>query len=1346
MRPGILIDSSSDLLDHLYRFMIDGISRTKYAWLLLFPWLLPAQNASFNLSTATIVVGATAGNASVQLVASPPTAAWTAASNASWLQLAPASASGTGSALVQFSYAANPNTGAQSGTLTIAGQTLTVTQAGSGAVPLSIMTTLISQGLNLPYAVAVDSGGNLYIADTGHNAVQEWIAATQHMTTLVGAGLNAPHGVAVDGQGNVYIADAYNNAVEEWSPATRQLVTLVSSGLNFPLGVAVDGQGNVYIADFGNNAIKQWNPATQQVTTLVGSGLNNPTGVAVDALGNVYIADFRNNAIKQWSPTTQQVTSLVSQGLSFPNAVALDSQGNAYLVDGNNNALKEWNAASQAVSTLVSSGVNGSFGVATDGQGNYYIANTSTSTILKLSSAYFALGATNLNEGPQAGTDSVPVQVLGAAIQLTATSDQTWLTITSTAGGAIGFAFQANTSLASRTAHIMVLGQQATVTQSGDVPANLTKSAGDGQSTPAGQPFPALLQVNVTDANGIPLPGAAVTFSVTPGANGAGGTFSANPPMPILTNQSGAATAPPLTANGIAGTFTVTASVNVLTATFSLTNIGYTLASRAVLVGSTAGNGTALLISTGPWTATSNASWLQIAPGSTTGVGSALIQFSYSANLNPGAQTGTLTIAGLAFTVTQAGASYVPVTPVTTLLSSGLNNPQGVAVDGQGNLYVADTANSVIKEWSSSTQQTVVLSSGVNNPSAVAVDGYGNVYIADSGNHAIEKFSAANQQLTTLVSGLSNPSGVAVDGQGNVYFSDTSNNAIDEWNAASQQVTTLAGSGLSNPTGVAVDGQGNVYIADTGNNAIKQWNAGSQQVATLVSTGLSSPMGVAVDGQGNVYIADTGNNAIKQWNAGSQQVATLVSTGLSSPMGVAVDGQDNIYVADTNNNAITKFTPAYLALSASSLNEGAQAGTDSVTAQVLPASVPLTATSDQSWLTITGIASGVIAFSFQSNTTGASRTAHITILGLQVTVTQSGDLPSSLTKCAGDGQSAQLGQPFATALQVCVTDAGGSPVSGSPVMFSATPGATGASGTFSANPPMPILTTPTGSATAPTLTANAIGGTFTVTASVNALSVTFTLTNLAPTLGASSALVGSAAGSGSVLLLASGAWTASSNVSWLQLSAGSTGGTGNALIQFSYGANPNATAQTGTLTISGLTFTVTQAGAGSSLIGVVTTLVASGLSSPNGVAVDGPGNLYIADGSNNAVKEWSVSTQQVSTLVSSGLNAPTGVAVDAHGNVYIADSKNNAVKQWSVATGQVTSLVSTGLSSPIGVAVDSQGNVYFSDAGHNAIKEWVAATKAVNSLVSTGLNIPLGVAVDIEGNVYFADSKNNAIK
>ncbi len=1320
----------------------------KYAWLLIFPWLLSAQTANFALSTANLVVSAGGGSASVQLVASPPTAAWTASSNASWLHLSPADSSGTGSALVAFTYDPNPNPTEQSGTLNIAGLTLTVTQAGSSFVPVSSLVPLISQGLNLPYAVALDGSGNLYIADTGHNAVEEWVAATQQLTTLVSTGLNAPHGVAVDSQGNVYIADAYNNAIKQWSPVSQQVATLVSAGLNFPLGVAVDGQGNVYIADFGNNAVEEWNATTMQLTTLVGSGLNHPTGVAVDAFGNVYIADFRNNRVEQWNALSGQLTTLISQGLSFPNALTVDGQGNVYLVDGNNNALKEWSAATQAVSTLVSSGVNGSFGLATDGQGHFYVANTGTSSILQLSSAYVGLGATGVTENPQAGNDSVAVQELGANVPLTATSDQSWLTITGTAGGVISFAFTANTSAASRVAHILVLGQQFTVTQSGDLPAGLSKSAGDGQSTPAGQPFPVLLEVNLTDGSGVPIQGAGVTFSVTAGASGAGGTFSSTPAMPILTDQNGNAVAPPLTANGIAGSFTVVASVSSLNVTFSLANLGYALGSNSVVVGSAAGNGTVLVLTNGPWTASSNASWLQIAASSASGVGSALIQFTYSANINAAAQVGTLNIAGLTFTVTQAGASFVPVTAVTTLISSGLKNPQGVAVDTLGNLYIADTGNNAIKEWSIGTQQVTALSSAQANPKGVAVDVHGNVYIADTGNNAIEEYTPSNQQLNQLITGLAGPTGVAVDGQGNVYFSNTGSNAIVEWNPLNQQSTTLANTGLLNPTGVAVDGEGNVYFADSGNNAIKVWTAANGQVNPLPLTGLNNPTGVAVDGLDNVDLADTGDNAIKQWNAGNQQLAVLVSAGVSSPAGVAVDALGNIYVADTKNNAIEKLTPAWLALSATSLNESYSAGTGSVTAQVLPAGTPLSAASNQTWLTITGISGGVVSFSFQANTTGASRSAQITILGVPVAVTQSGDLPASLTACAGAGQSTQVGQPFATLLAVCVTDGSGNAVPGVSVTFSVTPGASGASGTFSATPPMPVATNANGVATAPALTANSTAGTFNVVASAGALNATFTLTNLANTaysLESSSLLVSNAAGSGSVLLLAGGAWTASSNAPWLQIAAGSASGTGNALIQFTYTANTNASPQTGTLNISGLTFTVTQAGASYTLDGLIKVLV-SGLSGPQAVAVDGQGDVYFADTGNNEIKEWNAKTQQVSILVSSGLNYPTGVAVDSHGNVYIADRKNNAIKEWSVTTGTVTALVSTGLSTPIGVAVDSQGNVYYTDAGHNEIKEYVVSTKLQSLLVSTGIDYPEGIAVDAEGNVYFADTKNNAIK
>src|ERR1035438_5975907 len=79
-----------------------------------------------------------------------------------------------------------------------------------------------------------------------------------------------------------------------------------------------------------------------------------------------------------------------------------------------------------------------------------------------------------------------------------------------------------------------------------------------------------------------------------------------------------------------------------------------------------------------------------------------------------------------------------------------------------------------------------------------------------------------------------------------------------------------------------------------------------------------------------------------------------------------------------------------------------------------------------------------------------------------------------------------------------------------------------------------------------------------------------------------------------------------------------------------------------------------------------------------------------------------------STLVSSGLNNPHGVAVDGDGNVYIADTNNNAIKEWNPASQLVRRLVSTGLKSPSGVAVDGQANVYIADTSDNAIKKYTA--------------------------------------
>ena len=182
--------------------------------------------------------------------------------------------------------------------------------------------------------------------------------------------------------------------------------------------------------------------------------------------------------------------------------------------------------------------------------------------------------------------------------------------------------------------------------------------------------------------------------------------------------------------------------------------------------------------------------------------------------------------------------------------SAKFYNPTGVAVDGAGNVYVADLSNHRIRKITTSGVVSTLAGSGTsgytdgtgtsaqfNSPTGVAVDGAGNVYVADQGNHRIRKITTSGV-VSTLAGSTSgytdgtgtsakfyNPSGVAVDGAGNVYVADQSNHRIRKI-TASGVVSTLAGSTygytdgtgtsakFAYPFGVAVDGAGNVYVAD----------------------------------------------------------------------------------------------------------------------------------------------------------------------------------------------------------------------------------------------------------------------------------------------------------------------------------------------------------------------------------------------------------------------------------------------------------------------------------------------------------------------------------------------------
>ena len=249
--------------------------------------------------------------------------------------------------------------------------------------------------LNTPFGVAFDANGNLYVADTFNHRVQKFVSGCVNTETSKCAGvtvaggnlagsaanqLNTPFGVAVDSAGNVFVADSYNHRVQKFASGCVNTETSKCAGvtvaggngyglgatqLTEPYGVAVDSAGNVFVADTRNHRVQKFasgcvSTSTSKcagVTVAGGNGygsaanqLNRPEGVALDAEGNVYVADTFNYRVQRWAPgATAGVTVASDDGYgSFgnwpfdPQGLAVDSNLNLYVVDGVNNRVHKW--------------------------------------------------------------------------------------------------------------------------------------------------------------------------------------------------------------------------------------------------------------------------------------------------------------------------------------------------------------------------------------------------------------------------------------------------------------------------------------------------------------------------------------------------------------------------------------------------------------------------------------------------------------------------------------------------------------------------------------------------------------------------------------------------------------------------------------------------------------------------------------------------------------------------------------------------------------------------------------------------------------------------------------------
>ena len=271
-------------------------------------------------------------------------------------------------------------------------------------------------------------------------------------------------------------------------------------------------------------------------------------------------------------------------------------------------------------------------------------------------------------------------------------------------------------------------------------------------------------------------------------------------------------------------------------------------------------------------------------------------------------------VTGYLGTRPSSASSAKPASGQTVLPFNGIDfrlSPGGVALDKAGDVFVTSEGmyGRVVELPAGSSTATVLPFSGLYQPQGLAVDNAGAVYVADFNNRVVKLAAGSNTQTVLPFTGLNYPEGIAVDGQGNVYVADRGNNRVLKVAAGSNTQTVLPFTGLKNPDGVAVDPAGNVYVTDTDNSRVLELAAGSNTQTVLPFTGVSVPWGIAVDSAGTVYVTEHDSSQVMRLPSGSNTPTPLPLTGLNTPLGVTVDNAGNVYVADRGNDRTVKLAP-----------------------------------------------------------------------------------------------------------------------------------------------------------------------------------------------------------------------------------------------------------------------------------------------------------------------------------------------------------------------------------------------------------------------------------------------------
>ncbi len=1224
------------------------------------------------------------------------------------------------------------------------------TVAGSGIATYAgdgILATNAS--LNGPQNVAFDASGNLYISDSANNRIRR-VDINGIITTVAGNGIPA------------YAGDD--------GPAT-------SSSINAPSDLALDAHGSLFFADTGNSRIRKID-ANGMITTVMGNGvagytgdggpatnasITAPTGVAFDAAGNFYFADSSQQCVRKVD-TNGIITTVAGGGnpsgdftggpyasnnaaLYSPAGIVFDRLGDLYIADTANNRVRKV-TPNNLITTVAGIGAGGNYASGDGGAATNASVNYPSGLAFDASGNLYISAGYNNNDIRKIDKKGIITTVAGAgngSYADGAYSGDGGPAANASLNSPHGLAFDAVGNL-----YIADWGNDRIreVYFAGDPVLTLTNLT----TTNSGN-----YKVIITDAFGSVTSAVAVLTVVLP------------PSIVVPPKSQGVLPGSDVTLNAIANgtqplyySWYLNSSNLLQTGTntsLSLTNFSSAEAGQYVVV-----------VTNAYGCATSSVALLELPP-------------AISVDVQPASQT-NLVGTTMAFGVTASGIgpfSYqwqfngtnLSNNIITTVAGGGSGGDGGpatnamfwgpctLAFDGSGNMYVSDGGHNMIRKVDPNGMISTVAGNGnedysgdgvaatntsLSSPNGVVVDAMGNLYIGDSANERVRKVGL-DGIITTLV-------GNTATG----YFGNFSGDGGVATNAT-----------VNYPFGVALDAAGNLYIADSGNHRIRKVDtngiittvagngnsvyAGDGGTATNAS--LNYPIGVALDASGNLYIADSGNNRIREVDtngiigtvagngnsgyAGDGVAAT--NTSLSSPNGVAVDDLGNLYIADSGNNRIREVYGNGL------ITTIAGGGSDGDGSAATDASL-----NDPYGVALDAVGNLYIADTGNNRIREVHFTGEPTLILPAVSTNEAGSYSVVITGPYGSVTSSVatltvvlpptiVTQPisqFALAssnVTLSVSATGTAPFSYSWYFDTTNLIQSGASDTL-------ILTnvSPSNSGAFQVIVANAY---ITATSQVATVTVGFPP---------------SVAISGSQTVLPG------TNVAFVA----TPGGTGPIQYQWQFnGANlPND-----------IISTVAGNGA-AKYAGDLGPAVEASLNSPQGVALDAAGNLYIADAANNRIRK--VDSNGVITTVAGGglgsdgaaatnasLNTPLGVAFGARGSLYMAESQNNRVRKVDTS-GVITTVAGGGsggdggaatnasLFSPRALTFDATGSLYIADTANNLVRK-VDTNGIITTIAGGGsgmdggaatnasFNYPSGVAFDSIGNLYIADRNNNRV-